>query len=786
MMTSNIEYGLKGAFKVDIYDKVGNFVETTDWFSNFITQSGLMYPTVYSFANCFRFLTIGKNNSPNEGGLPGGNGGAVLTGCVEPITSFGVKNINDSTTYYQNGTWMGFDGYATGNGTNNSSCQTLVGPSGLRFFRSWSIPTGAAGTVINEPAGYLNVQEMAVSPGSGGDPQGCFAFSRIQRNLPLKNDYRAIVSYQLQINCKNYSTTPFFKDTFLTGNADVSKDEDLIWEWKNLSGYYRQVWAGLSCIDNYGVTFIPKYGNGMEPSLVDLSRYAIYFSPDNAAFDVENLTGYTQSNPTGAWASDGLMVPLGQPGTPTLVLTKDRKSEIEGMNREQLNNLFYGLEQDSDLPTQDTPYNIRLGMEEAGAGALKTANVSNYSIEPTYQNTSFSYQGVAPVDASVETISYATMGASGIKTSRDPNYKQRAIFSSQIYRIPMDTTNYGPGYPANYNTWTGRKKTITRRAVFSPANSMGYNTRFGSMVFAYTASTAELGKYTYYPTMDTLFYDNSGRSLMQHYRLISGIYLTQRGTGVASCTVSIRQKGTTTVPPSINRHNTRKTFQGPITGYIKQSDFGTYLSDLESRCGNFMSGFSGYGNGQAGNFYYQDARYGGCSGWGAVMGFVGDDYNDGTYYYDMGIADHNTGILIQPTGWTEPITGESKLYWPRAYMGGPLTVDFYDIVFRKQSDGKLYPDNIDASPMKLASDSGFCRPTGYIIHYDNIGLEGFRLLPNHGVGTTDRLTNTYTPLVGGAYPGFSFDNGLEVYLDISWSSDCYGTAKDSCVDPPSL
>ena len=59
-METKAKYGLQGAFKVDIYDDKDNLVDTTKYFSNFITQSGLKYPTIYSFADCFRFLSVGQ------------------------------------------------------------------------------------------------------------------------------------------------------------------------------------------------------------------------------------------------------------------------------------------------------------------------------------------------------------------------------------------------------------------------------------------------------------------------------------------------------------------------------------------------------------------------------------------------------------------------------------------------------------------------------------------------------------------------------------------------------
>ena len=784
MIKANIEYGLRGAFKVDTFDAKGNFVESTDWFDNFITQTGLMYPTIYSFANCFRFLTIGSSNSNNQGGTAGV--GTDTTGCYTPFTSFTTSDGNT-----QNGTWMGYKAYETGV-LGNSTCQTVFDASGLRFYRAWSVPSGGAGITVNQAGGYLNLQEFAVSPSSGGDPLGCNAFSRVQRSLPIANGYRAIVSYQLYISVKNYKTTPFPSGTFITGNADITNDSDLITQWGNLSGFYRQVMPGLNCIDYYGVTFTPKYGCGMEPSLTNLDQYFLYFSPDNGAFDVYPTSGGATSGSATAWSSEGVMATL----PPTVVLNKVRSSlpaSDAGMN-----DLFYGVTQQyTDIPTLITPFNIRLG---SNANPLLTADVRDYSKNlgdnGEYNDANFNYQESRFVNASGEYISFATPGGSGLNTARSANYQQKAIFSTRIYRLPMNTGEFAYGTASNYNMWTGRKKNITRKAIFAPASSLGYNTRFGSMVFSYLADSSNAGNYTFYPIMDSLFYDTSGLAMMQHYRLISGIYLTQRGSGVANCVVSINPSG-----PNINKLINRKTFQGPLSGYVQVPGWVLDSTGVSYRFGNLISGYNGTGipglGGVSGNSSYNSSfgTYGVLSGWGAVIGFVGDDWNNPNdpifsidTWYDQGIAEHPTGM-----GGLEPTGGNpSSLYWPYVHVGptaaditNRLHVDFHDIVFTSGgATPVLWPDSKDApiSDALLATRSGFCRPTGYILHYDYIGSSGYRLLPNYDSAKISRNNNLYYPEIGGALPAFSFDNGMEVYWDISWASDC--GVSTNCLPPP--
>jgi len=774
MIKANVEYGLQGAFKVDVYS--GNhFVESTDWFSNFITQTGLMYPVVLSFANCFRFLTLGGDNSTqNDGGsVVAGN---ATTGVASPITAF-----TDSNNITQDGRWIGYTGYETGIAGNNSSCLTRLTDTGPIFFRAWGIPTG--GLTVGQSV--LNIGEFAVSPSGGGvgigGGFGAQAFSRVRRPLPLPQGYRAIVSYQLKVNIRNSSLTLMPSGTFSTGNANITNDADMVAQWGQLSGYFRQVWCGLSCVDRWGASVITKYGNGMEPSLSDFSNYYLYFSPDNAQFDVDSLSGRQQFNPTGAWASDGIMTPLGSSlRQPIDVSNTNRQPGDLGDSNSQ-NTIFLGPEQVfTNLPDNSltpTPYNIRLGSD---AQALKTANLANYSWDistgTNYSAANFNYQaaGGAYVNAGNETISYANVGGSGIQLSRGPWYHERAIFSSRIFRLPMDSVNY------SMNNYTGRRKNITRKVVFSPASSLGYNTRFGSMVFAYKPpGTYADGQVTYYPTIDTLFYDSSGRAQLQHYRQISGIYLVNRGSGLVNSVMTISGS---LGQGNILRNVSVECYHGPLVNGVPGplTGVGTRVITGGSGTiwpgttwtGNFTSNPANVGSG-SGNLGFGDLTNG-YSGWGSIYGAAYYINNDANTPYDIGIANHNTGALSEnPTG---------QLYWPNVVGGTPLTVVFTGLVFSGWKSGSYYVDNAGASTANLAA-LGFARPSGVVYHFDFMGPTGYRLLPNFGIANTDPTNNIYPPSYGGALPGFSMDNGLEVYMDVVWTSDC--SDAQNCNQPPS-
>src|ERR1700761_9732486 len=115
-MKSQINYGLQGAFKVDLFSG-GQFMETTDWFSNFITHTGLSYPSIYAFADCFRYLSIGSDSSTANFGFSASNlGQQPTTGLSAPFLTF---NTSAGT---QPGTYMGWQAYEIGEGNGDSPC----------------------------------------------------------------------------------------------------------------------------------------------------------------------------------------------------------------------------------------------------------------------------------------------------------------------------------------------------------------------------------------------------------------------------------------------------------------------------------------------------------------------------------------------------------------------------------------------------------------------------------------------------------------------------------------
>lgn len=617
-MNKQIELGLEGAFKVDIFS--GNsLVSTTDYFSNFITPTGLSYPFVYPFADCFRYLSIGRSALANSGTTTLNNLG--VTGLFDPINSYRVSDGS-----YQTANHIGWPAYATGG--VSATCGTVVSEQGPRFYRAWNIPSGNS-LVMDEPSSQgLLISEFMVSPSSGLDPTGKYAFSRVVRNLFIPNGHRAVVSYQLRINIQNTGVTFFSGGTFRTGNAEVENDAELLATWANLSGYYRQVYHGLRCVDNIGMTFLPKYGDGLEPSTRNTSKMLWYLSPDNSQFDV-NDAGSNQASVFDAYKSAGLMA---------YIKTIDLKgigaayqSELAGA-KGNLTNLYHRDQPLSSIPTTiSTLTDIRIGRSDSQLYLPMPENYSKADIAGT-----FNYQ--SRQENTSKFLSYATPGAKKYNQYYS-DFGKQAVFSSFTDNLPF--------FPTGQNLITGRKKTLTRKSVFSPMNSMGYNTRFGSMVYAYNGGTAS-PKTTYYPYIDVLFFDTSGRSIMPHYRWGSGFGFYESGTGIVDATVIF---STLSAGSGIFPHTGAKTMQAPNI-YGSSNSAGIVALDIN----NVTVQYNGWGGitGFRRNSPFQSAGRN-------ITGFVS-------------LVDHNVYNLTEPSP-----TG--KTYWPTIHPDNEVVMSFTGVTY---------------------------------------------------------------------------------------------------------
>jgi len=509
MIKANTEYGLEGAFKADLYDAHGNLVDSTDYFSNFITYSGLLYPLTYHFPECFRFLTLGGGNDSNTTGT---------TGIGTPISlkvADAFENINYAN---QSLSYLGPTYYSLGN------CGSHMPKDGPAFFRAWKIPSGE-NTVAGE---NTTIKEFMVSPSSGNDKSGNVAFSRVVREVTIKSGNSAILTYRLKL--KILTTGTNYLTGFDISNADL-EDGALVTDWAGTTGIYRQVYHGLSVIDVNGNTFIPKYGDIMEPASRNQTKFAAYFSPDYGQFATNTTTG-KQLSFSNSYKADGLFnVGFGHDyGEVDLGLPKNYN--------------FKKTETEDDQPQSDKNYdkNIRLNGEI----------IPNYNdftgdlVSVDFKTISFDYSK----------LPLATPGIIGF----DPNlidYRNKASMSAGVF-----TEKFNP----NGVLQQERKKTLIRQILFTPNRSYGTNTRYGSFVYGFKNGS------DIYPAIDCIFFNKSGQLLMPHFREFTGFYNFELGSGIGT--------GRATLSPAINNffnYNILVDSTGHVTGFVKTGIFERYL-----------------------------------------------------------------------------------------------------------------------------------------------------------------------------------------------------------------
>ena len=869
MIETETIYGLQGAFKVDIFDENGQLTNSTDYFSNFITQSGLKYPSVYSFPDCFRFLSLGQGTIANSAT---GNAAALryeTTGIQDLVNSNGQITILGGG--FQSVSYMGRDSYYGG---TDGGCGTLVTKAGPIYYRAWSVPSGGglASTAVN-------INEFMVSPNSGNAVTGRHAFSRVVRSVVIPANSRSIISYQLQVKMANTGVTTLDSGSFSTGQGNVENDAALLAEWRYQSGYYRQVHHGLRLVDIYGSTYVPKWGDGMEPSRIDVTKFRGYFSPDNSRYDA-CVTGGKAVSESAAYAADGLSkVYFGQ----DLAVDANRVSDDNATYYRMGDLTATALPENGT--TNDLPPNIRY--KEVILPSL--ANYAENADTVNYNTPVNNYLYKSPP------ISIATPGATGYNTDL-MDIGDKAVFSALTINLPY--------------TYSGaRRQSLTRKLFFAPVNSLGHNSRFGSFNLAFQNGT------DFYPYVDTLLYDNSGRALMQHYRDITGVSLTNNGTGFSNGIL------VPSVGPDF-RINVYPNSAGSITGMSVPADttgFGVVdhslsANSVPSSTGNVywpttrgqtvttivtgteysLSGFSvadpdrhfpsgqmicnllarpisaatgllnyswaslypeqapqysGDGFTYWNGFYLATERFTGAAvfdqnagietGYGGQVGLATSRYNNlritgyigtpaqilpnsqgtlltslpSTYistftpdaqvvniqYRSGGANEITQGFRVQNMfsgGLTQRLSGQGYTYASGANMAYAITGLIYDTL--DATDKTVYVtvmtgNYLESPAFQWSAHSylsgsvlmtSFSPPTGRFIHN-----ESFRLLPNHGSAQSPvsgdlYVTDTRNTYFGGTYPALSFDNTLELSVDLIWTSAC-GSALD-CTEPAAL
>lgn len=333
MSLVNHQVKLLGSYSYKIFDSGHNLKKEVKDVRNFITNSGLSAVSNYNLADCFRFCSLGSGTTQNSI-IAGGT-----TGLSEPLSAYSYigsrSNYNDVTTsaYATNG--VGF----------------IENQSGVSLVRAWTIPTG--GNFFNSSYTF---NEIMVSPGrplnssnlcgsqAGAQPTATdasiiadyydengpsicsapYAFSRIITPISVNaNDY-LVLSYRLDVI---YQTG--VQQFVINIDKTVLPPTSASTNWSGLiTGYYSLINPAINYINDgtsassasprvqkstlygnyqfsleYGESFTPLFGCGLEPSLRPLStvlpqtNLSGYLSTDNQQFLVNNFSGGAMTNP---------------------------------------------------------------------------------------------------------------------------------------------------------------------------------------------------------------------------------------------------------------------------------------------------------------------------------------------------------------------------------------------------------------------------------------------------------------------------------------------------------
>ena len=148
MPKTNIKLG--GQFKLDVFDVSGNHLRSSDYIDNFITNTGVLYPYYFAFADCFRYLSMGIGTTANSTGTNGSGGTLNIpptTGLHSPVSQY---------------TYLGSGNYVTG-GFLGGGCGNFANPHSntISLIRQWGIPDTTGGSF----QAAFNFSEFMVSPG---------------------------------------------------------------------------------------------------------------------------------------------------------------------------------------------------------------------------------------------------------------------------------------------------------------------------------------------------------------------------------------------------------------------------------------------------------------------------------------------------------------------------------------------------------------------------------------------------------------------------------------------
>lgn len=146
---SAIGLKLQGQFKFDVYDSKGNLKKSSEFIDNFITNSGVLYPYNFAFADCFRFLSVGLGDAPNS--VIATAPGIETTGLEMPDIVYSYIGGRPAFTSTVDETRY----------SKSPSCGFTEGNGSIGLIRQWTLPDNIGGT-FQEAHTF---KEFMVSPG---------------------------------------------------------------------------------------------------------------------------------------------------------------------------------------------------------------------------------------------------------------------------------------------------------------------------------------------------------------------------------------------------------------------------------------------------------------------------------------------------------------------------------------------------------------------------------------------------------------------------------------------
>ena len=358
---SEIGLKLKGEFKFDLYDSGRNLIHSSSFMDNFITNTGILYPYYFAFADCFRYLSVGTGTVINS---------IIKTGATNPETT----GLQYPLTGYA---------YIGGRPSPSSSVSNYCSPgcgynetiSGIDLFRQWTLPNNTGLFTGNQ-----TFNEFMVSPGQPyitgqtgqllctcdeSDGHGTYgndcssvamyytwvqdAYAAIPQFRPKMCDAIlafARVIYSINVIANSYlnityrlSISPNTGISSLSLNNSVGVNTDPNWSGK-LNSIFKVTQPGIKLINDgvvstptapngqerlqhfdytgqyngynfaneYGESFVPPMGIPLEPSNLSIANsspivqnIAYYVSSDNTEFLVSATGSFSNTGQFAPW-----------------------------------------------------------------------------------------------------------------------------------------------------------------------------------------------------------------------------------------------------------------------------------------------------------------------------------------------------------------------------------------------------------------------------------------------------------------------------------------------------